>query len=870
MWTSGSPYAIPAGNPYVSKPGRDEIWALGLRNPWRFSFDRENGDLYIGDVGQNQFEEIDFQAANTSGGVNFGWRCKEGAHDYNFTGDCPSLTLTDPIAEYSHTQGQSVTGGFVYRGQDFPALQDRYFYADYSFGKIWSMYKTNPSPVTWSAPELELDTGFNISAFGEDENGELYVVDYSGKIRRLADVNGPAPSLGTSRKLVSSPSADPNEVVTYTIQIANTGALSNQPIVLTDTIPTGLSYIPGSLTASSGNWSDANSPTLTWSADLNTSHTFTITYQVSVTGQVTGSIVNRAQLASPPGVSLPLAQSLSVPRTVLTTTVNDFFFPGSQPGALTAELRPSADCDTCHSAPIYDRWRGSMMSQAARDPLLWSALHVANIDAPNAGDFCLRCHTTRAWLGGRSHPADGSALFPIDVKDGVACALCHRMVDPLPSGGEAASLDNAIRGGLTDPPPAGFIGSAAVIVDPADNRRGPFSFGQSLLYHTAYQTNFFQQTSSAETRASLCGSCHNVHNPVLSWSQGRGQFWPNTMDAPAPDFDKEKLFPVETTYDEWLYSKFAEGGVYMPDFAELKQGGIVETCQDCHMPRRTGVAADLAFNPTNRDCSPGNCLPEHSFVGANTWVPKLLVNPDWRLNAASEATYLQANILSAEEMLTRAATLSVTLTYSGTEKFALVRVTNNTGHKLPTGYPEGRRMWINLKAFDSSGVLVYESGAYDSATGMLTIDSDIKVFEAKQGITPELAEVLKLPPGESFHFVLNNTVIKDNRIPPAGVTQAEYDRPGLRPVGADYLDPLSGSLKHSDDSSYLLPPSADRFLATLYYQTSSKEYIDFLRKTGGVDGQSLGALWDETKSPPQLVALAAYKANSCFLPWILH
>ncbi|MGD8490211.1 MAG: PQQ-dependent sugar dehydrogenase, partial [Anaerolineae bacterium] len=128
---SATPYAIPPDNPYVGVDGRDEIWAIGLRNPWRFSFDRDNGDLYIGDVGQNEWEEIDYQAAGTPGGVNFGWRCKEGSHEYNFVGDCLAAELTDPIAEYSHDDGRSVTGGFVYRGQDYPALTGRYFYADY-------------------------------------------------------------------------------------------------------------------------------------------------------------------------------------------------------------------------------------------------------------------------------------------------------------------------------------------------------------------------------------------------------------------------------------------------------------------------------------------------------------------------------------------------------------------------------------------------------------------------------------------------------------------------------------------------------------------------------------------------------------------
>ena len=169
------------------------LLVLGLRNSWRFSFDRANGDLYIGDVGQNLWEEIDFEAAGSPGGLNFGWRCKEGTHDYNFSGACSALSLTEPIAEYGRSEGSSVTGGFVYRGSRYPALVGRYFYGDYVAGKIWSIYKTGADPITWSSPELELDTPLYISAFGEDEGGELYVLDYDGgTIRRLADVRGPA------------------------------------------------------------------------------------------------------------------------------------------------------------------------------------------------------------------------------------------------------------------------------------------------------------------------------------------------------------------------------------------------------------------------------------------------------------------------------------------------------------------------------------------------------------------------------------------------------------------------------------------------------------------------------------------------------
>lgn len=187
---SGSTYSSPPGNPYLGIPGRDEIWALGLRNPWRFSFDRQTGDLYIGDVGQADWEEIDFQAAGTPGGLNFGWRCKEGSHEFNWSTACAALTLTDPVAEYSHTEGRSVTGGFVYRGRLYPAMIGRYFFADFIRGTIWSMYRTGPN--TWSTPELELDTSYQISSFGEDEAGELYVVDWNGgTVRRLA---GPEPA----------------------------------------------------------------------------------------------------------------------------------------------------------------------------------------------------------------------------------------------------------------------------------------------------------------------------------------------------------------------------------------------------------------------------------------------------------------------------------------------------------------------------------------------------------------------------------------------------------------------------------------------------------------------------------------------------
>jgi hypothetical protein len=212
-------------------------------------------------------------------------------------------------------------------------------------------------------------------------------------------------------------------------------------------------------------------------------------------------------------------------------------------------------------------------------------------------------------------------------------------------------------------------------------------------------------------------------------------------------------------------------------------------------------------------------------------------------------------------MLRKAATMTVTLTASDTVKIATVRVTNHAGHKLPTGYPEGRRMWLNLRAFDTDSNLIYESGAYDAATGQLQQSPDTKIYEVKQGITPELAAVLGKPSGASFHFVLNNTVAKDNRIPPRGYLQNLYDKPGLRPVGAIFADH-----QHWDDTTYTLPAHTEQVIVTLYYQTASKEYVDFLQANGGVDGLTLSNLWQSLKNPPEIMARAWVPSHDVYLP----
>jgi hypothetical protein len=332
--------------------------------------------------------------------------------------------------------------------------------------------------------------------------------------------------------------------------------------------------------------------------------------------------------------------------------------------------------------------------------------------------------------------------------------------------------------------------------------------------------------------------------------------------APTSDLVGGDLFRIESTYDEWLNSAYAQGGVEAPAFAGADPDGVVEACQDCHLRRITGLAADPQFNPVHRDCETTGCLPEHTMVGGNTWLPKLLQDADWRLSAP-DAEHLEATFRETQQMLRRAATLSVTLTTTGTQPIAAVRVVNETGHKLPTGYPEGRQMWLHVRAYDDAGSLVYESGAYDTGEDRLVRDGDVKVYEAKQGISPEFAARLGKPSGPSFHFLLNNEVVKDNRIPPRGYTQAAYDQPGLRPVGAAYADG-----QYWDDTVYELPPAAARVTVALKYQTASREYVEFLRDRGGVDGEALYGLWQESASPPQVMAVAFSKAYVAYLPLI--
>jgi len=177
-------YTVPDDNPFVGNADYlPEIWAVGVRNPWRMSFDRATGDLYIGDVGEWDWEEVDFQTAESKGGENYGWSAFEGTHPFK---EQPiSSEVTMPVFEYSHADGCAITGGYVYRGEALPELQGIYFFGDYCTGKMWTMERDESG--AWQATPF-MDTDEVLTSFGEDAQGELYSIDYKGNIFRLEAV----------------------------------------------------------------------------------------------------------------------------------------------------------------------------------------------------------------------------------------------------------------------------------------------------------------------------------------------------------------------------------------------------------------------------------------------------------------------------------------------------------------------------------------------------------------------------------------------------------------------------------------------------------------------------------------------------------
>ena len=520
-------------------------------------------------------------------------------------------------------------------------------------------------------------------------------------------------------------------------------------------------------------------------------------------------------------------------QTQLPTTAQDFFQPGTQPlpaGFQEFEVT-SMSCTTCHSfsdddnpveitAPV-DNWAMSLMAQSMLDPVFQAAVTIANQDAAGSGAFCFRCHAPTAYGTGRGLDGSFDSLIAPDDFGGVDCGFCHRIVDPEFDPVENPPQDEAILQAIID---AGHYpdqpGNGRFIFDPIDDRRGPLNPGINM--HGAAQI----VVSPHHTEASVCASCHDLSNPVFSL-QSDGTWALNSVDAAHPTQNMQDMFPEQRTYSEWLASDFADTGVAFPDGRFGGEGhpdGVMRSCQDCHMPKMHGANCAFWYDPaigTHDD------LAQHALKGSDTWVigavhdlndPYDTNLTDWHVDMAIDRSV---------SMLQKASDMEV----MQIDNNVAVRITNWSGHKLPTGYPEGRRMWVQVRYLDGDGNVMQEIGGYDYDEATLDTNGTT-IFEMQLGMDEAVAAAANLEPGKSFHLVLNNVLLKDNRIPPKGFTNAEFEAIHAAPVGEHYVDG-----QHWHDSLYGIPSGAAQAVVSLFFQSSSREYMEFLRDANVTDGR---------------------------------
>lgn len=481
------------------------------------------------------------------------------------------------------------------------------------------------------------------------------------------------------------------------------------------------------------------------------------------------------------------------------------WLPGTQPGQ-TTEAEPVERCAMCHPAQVRE-WSGSMMAHATRDPLFNALLAITTkytiprgFDTP---EYCLRCHSPSAWLAGRSHELSVQALFGTDL-DGVHCDFCHRSLDPLhPDSG-------AIVGGTVP----GYGNGMYVVQRTNQPVRGARGGLPEHCEVTAADT--FYRTGE------YCGVCHEVSNPYFS---------PNPRHS--PPYEQRAM---ERTYSEWKLSWYA---------AEGKQ-----TCQSCHMRPSSGKASRSPSARYRPD------VASHDFAGGNT-LGLYAVGEAW---SGLNGSFLRDGIARSHELLQRALRLEVVAGKTSGAVTAAVRLTNLAGHKLPTGFPEGRRIWIEITGRDENGRTTFASGAYNAATGDIEGDPQLKVYEARPGTSPALAQALGIRSGHSFLSAFNDTFYFDNRIPPRGYRALAFQARRAQPVGYRYEDG-----QYWDETRYVMPPATIRVDVRVYFQQITREFAEFLREENRGNpydwnnwGEKVYTAWQRYGAPVLMAAQSVF------------
>ncbi|MBL7214134.1 MAG: hypothetical protein ISS71_00485 [Phycisphaerae bacterium] len=598
--------------------------------------------------------------------------------------------------------------------------------------------------------------------------------------------------------------------------------------------------------------------------------------------------------------------------------------PGSQPAQGIAMEGPNR-CLNCHANYVDgseiepgDGWKGTMMSQAARDPIYWACLTVAGQDSvwalgnANAVDLCERCHFPGGWLGGRSDPPNVSAMTGDDF-DGIYCDFCHRMYDPFYETTYNGTREGSDWTGYWNEATS-FSQTSATTTYTEDRtesagikmfngtddfytktfvpRYGTYTESGSGQFYVA--SNAAKRASFADAQAThqmlysryhkskyMCGTCHDVSNPVLTNLGLSGlSDQSNGAHLITEQYSAFRYFHVERTFSEFMLSTYSQqgGAATNPEFAAAS-GGIdhVAKCQDCHMFDVVGKACNKSkgvLRPTESTEHPAGVgtdlnsgLPMHDLTGGNVWISHILASLDpagpvydpvnvqildrpiaeitLDLNAGqtpkSNGALVKAGSDRAKDQLRMAATIK-NLSYDSVTGALSFRVQNNTGHKLISGFPEGRRMFISIEAY-RNGANVYKANPYDYTVGTLkglslNYSPNSPTLESNEHYVDEL--VYEIHPksdltgeDETFHFVLATGRYKDNRIPPKGFNvTAAAERISI-PVWHGIDDPNYFTADEYaggyDGVELQLPTNCDYVNVELFYQGTSREYVEFLR-----------------------------------------
>ena len=584
-----------------------------------------------------------------------------------------------------------------------------------------------------------------------------------------------------------------------------------------------------------------------------------------------------------------------------------------------------ADYD--HAVEPGFNWKGSMMAQAARDPIFWACFTVALQDSiwalgnANAGDLCERCHFPEGWLGGRSDPPNASLMTGSDF-DGLHCDFCHSLYDPFFETTYNGIREGSDWAGYWDEAGNTGPGSGTLSQTEASNAYredrnlslairlfsgADFYSKFNVPVYSTYTENAsgqFFASGNGQKRASFadaeakhqqiysryhkskffCATCHDVSNPALA-NLGLSELSDQSggSDLISEQYSAYSYFHVERTFSEFMLSDYAQqgGAATNPEFEQISGGiGWVAKCQDCHMRDVTGYGCNKQNIPLRPDESiehPNSGLPAHDMTGGNAWISYILgtldpthpaydpcnvqilekgpavltLDLDLGESPKADGTALIAGSERAKDQLRAAATIK-NFNYEPTTGQLSFRIQNNTAHKLISGFPEGRRMFVNIKAFINS-CLSYEANPYDYTVGTLRglpnannspnlaptevyLDELVYEVHPKSNLTGE---------NETFHFVLATGRYKDNRIPPKGFDIATAAQRLCEPVWHGEKDPNYFTPEEYtggyDDVNLVIPQNAEFVEISLYYQGTSREYIEFLKNEINADANTLSS-----------------------------